>query len=88
MLLDAEIIDTTDTGSISPGHTVALRCEGDDDAERYLIGSSEEKGGKLEVLTPGSPLGRALLGATVGDWVEFESPTGAALKVEVVEIEA
>ena len=24
----------------------------------------------------------------LGDWVEFESPTGAALKVEVVEIEA
>jgi transcription elongation factor GreA len=88
MLLDAEIVDTSDTDSIAPGHTVSLRYEGDDDAERYLIGSIEEKGGELEVLTPGSPLGRALLGAKVGDWVEFESPTGAALKVEVVEIEA
>jgi transcription elongation GreA/GreB family factor len=39
------------------------------------------------VLTPGSPLGRSLLGARVGDWIEFESPTGAVLKVEVVEIE-
>src|SRR5690349_10538062 len=88
LLLDAEIIETTGTDVVSPGHVVAIRYEGDDDAERYLIGSIEEKGADLEVLTPGSPLGQALLGSGVGDWVEFESPTGATLKVEIVEIEA
>ena len=61
---------------------------GDDEPERFLIGSIEEKGADVEVLTPRSPLGRFLIGARVGDWVEFESPTGALLKVEVVEIEA
>jgi len=88
LLLDAEIIDTTDTDQVGPGHIVAIRYEGDDEAERYLIGSIEEKGGDLEVLTPGSPLGKALVGSAVGDWVEFESPTGAKLKVEIVEIGA
>ncbi len=67
---------------------MAIRYEGDDDAERYLIGSIEEQGGDLDVISPGSPLGKALLGPAVGDWVEFESPTGATLKVEIVEIEA
>jgi len=88
LLLDAEIIETLDTDSVSPGHVVAIRYEGDDDAERFLIGSIEEKGGDLDVLTPGSPLGRALMGARVGDWVEFDSPTGVPLKVEIIEIEA
>lgn len=88
LLLDAEIIENTGTDVVSPGHVVAIRYEGDDDAERYLIGSIEEKGADLEVLTPGSPLGQALIGSGVGDWVEFESPTGATLKVEIVEIGA
>src|SRR6187401_1832209 len=61
LLLDAEIIDTTDTDQVGPGHIVTIRYEGDDEAERYLIGSIEEKGGDLEVLTPGSPLGQALV---------------------------
>jgi transcription elongation factor GreA len=87
LLLDAEIIGTSDTDSVSPGHVVAICYEGDDEPERFLIGSIEEKGADLDVLTPGSPLGRTLLGARVGDWLEFESPTGAVLKVEVVEIE-
>ncbi len=88
LLENAEIIEAAGTDEVSPGHIVHIRYEGDDDAERYLIGSIEERHGEVEVLTPGSPLGRALMGAQVGDWVEFESPTGAALKVEVVEIEA
>lgn len=87
LLLDAEIVEAGDTDEVSTGHVVHLRYEGDDEAERYLIGSIEEKGADVEVLTPGSPLGKALLGKKVGDWVEFESPTGAVLKVEVVEIE-
>jgi len=88
LLLDAEIIEAGETDEVSQGHVIQIRYEGDDDAERYLIGSIEEKGSDVEVLTPGSPLGKALLGAKVGDWVEFDSPTGATLKVEVVEIEA
>jgi transcription elongation factor GreA len=88
LLLDAEIIEATDTDSVSQGHVVAIRYEGDEEAERFLIGSIEEKGGDLDVLTPGSPLGKALMGARVGDWVEFDSPTGVPLKVEIVEIEA
>ena len=87
LLENAEIIEAAGTEEVSPGHVIAIRYEGDDDSERYLIGSIEEKGADVEVLTPGSPLGQALLGARVGDWVEFESPTGATLKVEIVEIE-
>jgi transcription elongation factor GreA len=84
---NAEIIEAVGTDNVSPGHVVHLRYEGDDETERYLIGSIEERSGDVEVLTPGSPLGQALLGARVGDWVDFEAP-GGTLKVEIVEIEA
>jgi transcription elongation factor GreA len=87
LLENAEIIEAADTDRVSPGHIVHIRYEGDDDAERFLIGSIEERHGEVEVLTPGSPLGQALMGAQVGDWVDFEAP-GGVLKVEIVQIEA
>ena len=40
----------------------------------------------IEVMSPGSPLGRALLGKAAGDIVDYEAP-GGILKVEVVAIE-
>jgi transcription elongation factor GreA len=39
------------------------------------------------VISPGSPLGRALLGRAPGDVVEYEAPTGK-LAVEIVSVGA
>src|SRR5437879_12202538 len=65
------------SGVIEAGSVVALRYEGDDDAERYLIGSIEEKRADLDgVISPGSPLGQALLGKGAGRTVEYEAPGG------------
>ena len=61
--------------------------DGPDMAERYLIGHMEEKTGDLDVVSPSSPLGSALLGSRPGDTVEFEAPNGK-LRVEVIEVEA
>ncbi|MGB1631282.1 MAG: GreA/GreB family elongation factor [Acidimicrobiales bacterium] len=38
-------------------------------------------------MSPGSPMGAALLGAAVGDEVEYEAPSGATLKVRVLAID-
>ena len=65
---------------------MSISYDGDDEIERYLVGSVEERHGELEVLTPGSPLGQALLDHRVGDVVDFEAP-GGVLKVEIVDIE-
>jgi transcription elongation factor GreA len=86
MLDNAEIVEGTDGDIVEPGCTVELRYEGDDDAERFFYGSAEEQGLDHDIITPGSPLGEALGGAKAGDEVEFTSPTGATLKVEVVSI--
>jgi transcription elongation factor GreA len=86
LLLDAEIVESASTGTVAIGSVVSLRYEGDDDTEQYLIGSIEERRDNLDVISPGSPLGEALVGASVGANVSFEAPTGGVLRVEVVDV--
>ncbi len=88
LLSDAHIVDPVASGdTVTAGSVVALRYEGDDDLERYLIGSIEERRDDLPVISPGSPLGQALLGHVAGDVVEYQAP-GGGLKVEIVEVGA
>ena len=84
----AEIIEGGDEGIVSAGSIVTIVYEGDDDsmAERYLVGHMEEKTGDLDVMSPESPLGSALIGASAGTWVEYEAPTGK-LRVRVIKVE-
>jgi transcription elongation factor GreA len=84
---NAVIVETRDEGQVATGSIVALRYEGDDEVERYLIGSIEERPDGLPVVSPQSPLGRALIGHSPGDSVEYQAPSGT-LKVEVVEVGA
>lgn len=86
VLADAEIVETDGADRVQPGVVVSIAYEGDDEVERFLVGSVEERHGELEVLTPGSPLGQALMDRRVGDVVDFEAP-GGVLKVEIVAIE-
>jgi transcription elongation factor GreA len=86
MIENAEIVEGTDGDVVEPGAVVELRYEGDDDSERYFYGSVEERGIEHDIISPGSPLGKALLGKKPGEKVEFDSPTGATLTVEVMSI--
>jgi transcription elongation factor GreA len=83
---DAEIVEVVSDGTVSVGIVVELRYDGDDDTEKYLLGSIEERQEGVEILSPGSPLGKALLGASSGDTVSFEAPAGGTLSVEVVNV--
>ena len=74
--------------TVHPWSVVTIRYEGDDDTETYLLGSIEERHDDLEVMSASSPLGSAIIGRAVGDVVEYETPTGATLKVEIVEVGA
>ena len=87
LLENSEIIEGGDDGVVAPGSIVTLMYEGDTpaDAESYLIGHMEEKTGELDVMSPQSPLGSALLGSTEGQWVEYEAPNGM-LRVQVLKV--
>ena len=80
------IVEGGATTEVQPGAIVGLRYEGDEDVERYLLGSIEERVDGVEVMSPGSRLGTALVGRKVGDEITYETPTGAMLKVEIVTV--
>jgi transcription elongation factor GreA len=88
MLKNAQIVETAAAASdvVIAGSVVTIRYEGEDDTERYLVGSIEEKPAGLDgVVSPGSPLGQALMDKRAGDVAEFEV-NGNPMKVEVLEI--
>ena len=86
-LENAEILEGGDEGVVAPGTIVTIMYEGDsaDDAETYLVGHMEEKTGDLDIMSPQSPIGAALLGASEGSWVEYQAPTGV-LRVQVLKV--
>ena len=79
-LEDVEIVPPSPEGVVGLGTIVAIVYEGDseDAAEHYLIGHVEEKPDEdhISVRSPSSPLGSALLGATVGATVSYDAPNG------------
>ena len=85
---NAVIVDSSQiSDTVAAGSIVALRYEGDDDVDRFLVGSIEERRSDVAVVSPASPLGQALIGHRKGDVVEYQAPCGN-LKVEIVDIEA
>jgi transcription elongation factor GreA len=87
MLEDAEIVDGSvgADGAVATGVVVSLRYVGDDDVEKYLIGSIEERQEGVAVVSPSSPLGQALMGHRKGDRVSYAAPSGD-LEVDIVEV--
>lgn len=80
LLENAQIVD----GSIV--YTVVYDGDSEDDAERYLIGNMEEQIDGADVISPVSPLGKALDGAEVGATITYEAPNGT-LTVTVLRVE-
>ena len=89
ILENAEVVDGVDEGVVGIGSIVTLVFEGDDDdmAERYRVDTVEERRSGLDVVTPGSPMGEALVGATEGSTVGYAAPTGAEIRVKILKVE-
>jgi transcription elongation factor GreA len=86
MLRRASVGETPqDNGIVEPGMKVTYKFVGDDDTSTFLLGNKALEDGTIDVFSPESPLGAAILGAKVGDQVSYTAPTGKTLQVEVVE---
>jgi transcription elongation factor GreA len=87
LLENAQVGDAPESdGTAKAGMVVTVRFAGDDDTERFLLGNREANADSdLEVYSPTSPLGSALLGAKIGSTVEYAMPNGRKASVELVD---
>ncbi|NLE82157.1 MAG: transcription elongation factor GreA [Rhodococcus sp.] len=80
----------TQSGVALPGSVVKVYYEGDEkDTETFLIATREEgtSHDELEVYSPNSPLGSALLEAKVGETRKYALPNGNTMQVTLVSAE-
>jgi len=83
MLDAAEVREATSTGVVEVGSVVTVRDDlGESD---FFVATPENKVTGLLLASPSGPLGRALIGASVGDTVSYEAPAGV-FQYEVVAI--
>ncbi len=78
---------TTATSAVT-GTVITVRFAGDDETEKFLLGSREIAGTtQLTVYSPESALGSAIMGAEPGATVTYQAPNGRDITVEVVAVE-
>jgi transcription elongation factor GreA len=75
------------SGVVAPGARVTVRFA-DGDTMTFVLGSREAVGDvDIEVYSPQSPLGAAILGKRVGDSASYALPSGRAVEVEITATE-
>jgi transcription elongation factor GreA len=86
--LDAPVCAEVPHDSVEVGDRVVVRWSADEEPESYLVGFVEQAAPGLDVITPASPFGKALLGARPGDVLQFRAANGAPLTATLVDIAA
>ncbi|MPZ52110.1 MAG: transcription elongation factor GreA [Acidimicrobiia bacterium] len=84
LLENAEVRKVEDTGRVEVGSVVTV-IDADGDEVEYLVAPKENKVPGIALASPTSPLGEALLGASVDDDVSFDAPAGT-FTVRVVSV--
>ena len=85
-LSKAEVIDPVQNRSSKVGFGATVKIVDEDDNERsFTIVGIEEVEPSKGFISWQSPLGNALLHASVGDWVTYQSPQGKK-EVEILSI--
>jgi transcription elongation factor GreA len=81
----AVVVESTSVDKVEAGTLVEVRMRGDDETSTYLIGSIEERTTGHDVISPGSPLGKALLGHAPGETITYDAP-GGSFEVEIITV--
>ncbi len=89
LLRTARVGEAPPGDAIAPGTVVTIQFDDDpSDTETFLLGSREISATTdLTVYSPESALGKAILGTRPGQTVTYTAPSGAEIKVTVVQFE-
>jgi transcription elongation factor GreA len=94
MLRSAEVGEAPvgDIEVVTPGCQVTIMYDDDpDDTDTFLLGSREmmtlSAENALEVFSPQSPLGAAIVGHKVGDTVSYAAPNGSPIEVTIQDVQ-
>jgi transcription elongation factor GreA len=71
-------------GTVALGDVVTVDLG--DGPETYLLGSVEEASDGVDVITPSSPLGKVLQGASIGSTVSYAARPGRSLQATVIAV--
>jgi transcription elongation factor GreA len=86
--VEADLAATTTSavksGKVGVGSLVGL--DFGDGPEQFLVASANHGDPELPVVTPGSPLGRALIGAEAGARLTYQPGPGRRAEVTVTEV--
>lgn len=79
-----------DDGLVEEGMEVTIAFDGDkDDTQTFLLGAREllamDSSVDLEVYSPTSPLGEAIVGKSAGDTASYLTPTGVTISVKILK---
>ena len=85
LLADVTIVESERSEVVTFGNRVVIREKGEE-VESYRIVSEAEADLERGSISMTSPLGRSLIGATVGQTIQVETP-GGMIQVEVLNIE-
>jgi transcription elongation factor GreA len=74
---------------VAPGKVVTVKFLAFDEEETFLLGSREEAAhASVDVYSPTSPLGAAVVGKHVGDTATYQLANGKDMSVEILKVEA
>lgn len=87
LLVDAVVDDERESnGLVAAGTVVSITLNGNE--QRFLLGSPEiSEGTEIDVFSPDSPLGQAIMGLAVGDETSYAAPNGKVFAVKITNVE-
>lgn len=85
LLATAVVGEASADGTVEAGTVVTLTLNGNE--QHFLLGSPEiSEGTDLDVFSPESPLGQAILGLKVGDETSYAAPNGKVFALKILAV--
>jgi transcription elongation factor GreA len=86
-----EILSTAQVGEAPKAHGIVqqglvISVELNGSEKKFLLGSAEINDEDIEVYSPDSPIGSAIMGKKIGEQLDVYLPNGKAIQVKILDV--